>query len=100
MKTELILSVQPAVPMKGSNAGKPMFVINGKYWMKSEPKTSETHIITEEKKYPDDDVKYPGKTFTNAIGYSADTRMPIAAKIEMLTSHDVGYSQAIAILLK
>lgn len=94
MNKELINSVNPVVPSKGSNAGKQMFVINGKYWSKIEPKTTDTHVVLE-------DVEVEGKgTFTNVVGYSVDTRMPIADKIKTLTQHDASYSNAIAFLLK
>ena len=94
MKVELIQSVNPVVPSKGTNAGKQMFIINGKHWSKIEPKTTDTHIVLE-------DVEVEGKgTFTNVTGFSSDSRMSIDAKIKLLTSHDASYSQAIAHLLK
>lgn len=93
MNLELIKSINPVVPTKGSNTGKQMFVINGKYWSRSEPKVSDTHVVLE-------DVEVDGKTYTNVVGFSADTRMDIQSKIKTLTSHDADYSNAIALLLK
>lgn len=93
MILELIQSVNPVVPSKGSNAGKQMFVINGKHWAKVEPKPSDTHVCLE-------DVEVEGKPYTNVTGYSSDSRMSIGDKIKTLTSYDASYSQAIAHLLK
>ena len=93
MELELIKSVNPVIPNKGSNAGKQMFVINGKYWAKAEPSTADTHVCLEE-------VEVDGKTYTNVVGYSRDVRMDIQSKIGIVTQHDAAYSQAIAHLLK
>ncbi len=93
MKLELIQSVNPVIPSKGSNAGKQMFVINGKHWAKQEPKADDTHVCLE-------DVVVEDKTFTNVTGYSKDSRMSIADKIKVITSNDAGYALAIASLLK
>ncbi len=93
MQLELIQSVNPVIPSKGTNAGKQMFVINGKYWSKSEPSKTDTHVCLE-------DVDVEGTTYTNVVGFSQDSRMTIQDKIAILTQHDAGYSQAIAMLLK
>ena len=93
MNLELIQSVNPVIPKTGTNAGLQMFVINGKYWSRVEPSTSDTHVCLE-------DVDVSGKTYTNVVGYSRDTRCSIESKIKMITSHDAGYSVAIATLLK
>jgi hypothetical protein len=93
MKLELIQSVNPVVPSKGSNAGRQMFVINGKHWSRTEPSTTDTHVCLE-------DADVDGKTYTNVVGYSRDARMTIQAKIAMVTEHEAGYSMAIASLLK
>ena len=93
MTLELIQSVNPVVPTKGSNAGKQMFVINGKHWSKNEPKADDTHVCLEE-------VEVDKKKYINVTGFSKDSRMTIEAKIKMVTSHDEGYSMAIASLLK
>ena len=93
MKLELVQSVNPIVPSKGSNAGKSMYVINGTHWSRTEPKPTDTHVCLE-------DVDVDGKTFTNVTGFSADVRMTISDKIAILTKHDAAYSQAIALLLK
>lgn len=94
MKLELIASVNPIIPTKGTNAGKQMFVINGKHWSKVEPAQDDTHVCLE-------DVEVEGKgTYTNVTGFSKDKRMTIQDKITLLTSHDAGYSMAIATLLR
>jgi hypothetical protein len=93
MKLELIQSVNPVIPSKGSNAGKQMFIINGKHWSKTEPQSTDTHVCLE-------DVEVEGKTYTNVTGFSKDSRMSIQEKINLLTSNDAGYSMAIATLLK
>ena len=93
MNLELIRSVNPVVPSKGTNAGKQMYVINGIYWAKAEPKSQDTHVCLE-------DVDVDGKTYTNVVGYSQDIRMDLQSKIKIVTSNDAAYSQAIAFLLK
>lgn len=95
MKLELIQSVNPIIPTKGTNAGKQMFVINGKHWSKTEPARTDTHVCLE-----DTEPDANGKTYVNVIGFSQDSRMSINEKIALLTSVDAGYSQAIAMLLK
>ncbi len=93
MKLELIQSVNPVIPSKGSNAGKQMFIINGKHWSKVEPSASDTHVCLE-------DVTVDEKDYVNVTGFSKDSRMSIADKIKLVTSNDAGYSLAIATLLK
>ena len=93
MNKELIQSVTSAVPNKGSNAGKTMFVINAKYWYTLEPKANDTHVCLT-------DVVKDGKTYTNVSGYSRDTCMSIEDKFKMVTGYDASYSNALAILLK
>ena len=93
MKLELIQSVNPVIPSKGSNAGKQMFVINGKHWAKVEPKPQDTHVCLE-------DVTVDGKDYVNVVGYSQDVRMDLQSKIKIVTSNDAAYSTAIAMLLK
>jgi hypothetical protein len=93
MEKELISTCQPVVPSKGSNAGKQMYVINGKYWAKAQPTLADTHVVTEK-------VEVNGKEYTNVIGYSADIRMTIQDKIALVTKQDAGYSVAIATLLR
>lgn len=103
MQLELIQSVNPIIPSKGSNAGKQMFVINGKHWAKVEPKSTDTHVCLEEAEVTTPavgDTPATTKKYLNVTGYSTDTRMTIDAKIKTLTSYDPGYSQAIAFLLK
>lgn len=93
MQLELIQSVNPIIPSKGTNAGKQMFVINGKHWSKTEPAKTDTHVCLE-------DVEVDGKPYVNVVGFSQDSRMSIADKIKTLTQHDAAYSNAIALLLK
>jgi hypothetical protein len=93
MKLELIQSVNPVIPSKGTNAGKQMFVINNTHWSKVEPGKEDTHVCLEE-------VDVNGTMYTNVTGFSKDSRMSIADKIKVITSNDAGYSQAIAMLLK
>jgi hypothetical protein len=93
MKKELIVSVNPVIPNKGSNAGKQMFVINGIHWSRTEPKLNDTHVVTEE-------VTVEGVKYTNVVGFSSDVRMDIHSKIDILTKHDQGYAMAIATLLR
>lgn len=102
MNLELIQSVNPIIPSKGSNAGKQMFVINGKHWSKQEPKADDTHVCLEE--VPEKDkagkVIEGGRTFINVTGFSKDARMSIADKIKLVTGQEAGYATAIAMLLK
>jgi hypothetical protein len=93
MKLELIQSVNPVIPSKGTNAGKQMFVINGKHWSRTEPSQTDTHVCLE-------DVEVEGKPYVNVVGFSQDSRMSINDKIKVLTQHDAGYAMAIATLLK
>ncbi len=95
MKLELIQSVNSIIPAKGTNAGKQMFVINGKHWSKNEPTREDTHVCLE-----DTEPNETGAVYTNVVGFSKDSRMSINEKIALLTSVDAGYSQAIAMLLK
>jgi hypothetical protein len=94
MYLELIQSVNPIIPQKGSNAGKQMFVINGKHWHSIEPKAEDTHVCLQGVTLED------GREFVNVTGFSKDSRMSIADKIKLVTSNEAGYAQAIAFLLK
>jgi len=110
MNLELIQSVNPVVPSKGSNAGKQMFVINGKHWSKTEPAKDDTHVCLEDVEVvvtpaveatdTTPAVAAVTKTYTNVTGFSKDIRMSIAEKIKTVVGHPEGYSQAIAFLLK
>ena len=97
MNLELIKSVNPVVPSKGSNAGKSMFVINGQHWSKNEPQRSDTHVCLET---VEGEGEHEGKEFVNVIGFSQDSRMSITDKIKVVTDNDASYSMAIATLLK
>jgi hypothetical protein len=93
MELQLIKSVNPVVPTKGTNAGRTMYVINGKFWARAEPSAQDTHVVLE-------DVEVDGKTYTNVLGYSRDTRMDIQSKIKTIVEYDAAYSAAIATLLR
>lgn len=97
MQLELIQSVNPVTPNKGSNAGKPMFIINGKLWAKTEPAKDDTHVCTE---IVQGEGANAGKSFTNVIGYSKDIRMSVNDKIALVLAHPAEYSVAIGTLLK
>lgn len=94
MNKELIMAVQQLSPKKGSNAGKVMSLVNGKFWVHTAPTPQDTHIITEEATGKD------GKQYTNFVGYSADSRMVLADKKAFVTSEDASYSVALASLLR
>ena len=106
MYQELIKSVTTSVPSRGSNAGKTMYVINGKHWSKVEPTAADTHICLEEVTKPVTTVDASGNSvtvaqkYTNVVGFGQDRRMPMNDKIAIITSHDAGYSVAIASLLR
>jgi hypothetical protein len=92
MNLELIQSVNAIIPSKGTNAGKQMFVINGKYWSKTEPAKTDTHVCLE-------DVEVGENTYTNVVGFSQDSRMSINDKISLLKSNPE-IANAIATLLR
>lgn len=106
MLQELIQSVSTVIPAKGSNAGKTMYVINGKHWSKVEPTAADTHICLEEVTKPITTVDASGNSvtvaqkYTNVVGFSKDTRMSIQQKAAFVTSYDMGYSVALASLLR
>ena len=93
MNKELISTVQELTPKKGTNAGKKMYLVNGTHWVKSGPTNVDTHICTEE-------VTKDGKTYTNVVGFSTDTRMLVQDKLSIIISNPAEYSQALAHLLK
>ncbi len=95
MKQELIQSVNPVTPKTGSNAGKPMFIINGLYWARTQPTTNDTHLCLEEVI----DKLDPSKKYLNVIGYSQDIRMNLSSKIELLKANPE-IAGAIATLLR
>ena len=94
---ELIVSVQSLVPKKGTNASKPMWLVNGKYWVKTQPDARDTHIVTEE---VTKNINGVDRTFTNVVGYSTDVRMTIQDKFAMIKQEPPEYSQAFATLLR
>ena len=96
MKLELIVSCNPIVPTKGTNAGKTMFVINGKHWSKTEPSRADTHVCLE-----DTTPNADGVVYVNVVGFSQDTRMSIDQKLAKLAeAKDGAYAQAYAMLLR
>ncbi len=97
MKSEVIISVNPVIPSKGTDSGKQMYLINGTHWSKQKPEDTDTHVVLEEVQ---GEGEYEGKTFINVVGFSKDIRMSIADKIALIKEHDASYSTAIAMLLK
>lgn len=92
MNKELIQSVNPVIPTKGTNAGRQMYIINAKHWSRTEPKPNDTHVMLE-------DVQVGDKTYTNVVGFSTDTRMSINDKIELLAANPE-IAGAVATLLR
>lgn len=92
MNKELIEAVAAIVPSKGSNAGKQMYLINGKHWSKQEPSANDTHICLE-------DVIIDDKPYTNVVGFSNDNRMAVNDKISLLKANP-DIAMAIATLLR
>ena len=90
---ELIATCLPRVPAKGTNAGKQMYIVNGKHWSNVEPQVTDTHVCLQ-------DVVVSGVTYTNVVGFANDARMGIQDKIKLVTGNDAGYAMAIASLLK
>lgn len=102
MNKVLIESVNEIVPKSGSNAGRTMYVINGKLWSRVMPKDNDTHIITEEVEVDNADPAStePKRKFTNVVGFSNEIRMSVTDKIALIVKQDAGYSLAIASLLR
>lgn len=94
---ELIESVRPVVPKKGRNAGKQMFIINGKHFSNFEPKDSDIYVTLVE---VEGEGEHKGKTFINVSGFTNDARMELDDKIKVISKYDGVYAQAIAYLLK
>jgi len=94
LKTESIVTCVEVIPTKGSNAGRQMFVINGKHWSRHKPADTDNTVVLEF-------ATWDGGSGWNVIGFNQDARvMSIDAKIAKLTAHDAAYSQAIALLLR
>ena len=94
LKTESIVTCVEVIPTKGSNAGKQMFVINGKHWSRHKPADTDNTVVLEF-------ATWDGGSGWNVIGFNHDARvMSIDAKIAKLTAHDASFSQAIALLLR
>jgi hypothetical protein len=94
LKSESIVTCVEVIPTKGSNAGKQMFVINGKHWSRHKPADTDNTVVLEF-------ATWDGGSGWNVIGFNQDARvMSIDAKIAKLTAHDASYSQAIALLLR
>ena len=94
LKSESIVTCVEIIPTKGSNAGKQMFVINGKHWSRHKPADTDNTVVLEF-------ATWDGGSGWNVIGFNQDARvMSIDAKIAKLTAHDAAYSQAIALLLR
>lgn len=94
LKSESIVTCVEIIPTKGSNAGKQMFVINGKHWSRHKPADADNTVVLEF-------ATWDGGSGWNVIGFNHDARvMSIDSKIAKLTAHDASYSQAIALLLR
>ena len=94
LKSESIVTCVEVIPTKGSNAGKQMFVINGKHWSRHKPADTDNTVVLEF-------ATWDGGSGWNVIGFNHDARvMSIDAKIAKLTAHDASFSQAIALLLR
>ena len=94
MKTEPITTCVEIIPTKGSNAGRQMFVINGKHWSRHKPSDTDNTVVLEF-------ATWDGGSGWNVVGFNQDARaLTIDAKIAKLTAHDASYSQAIAMLLR
>lgn len=94
VRTESIATCVEIIPNKGSNAGKLMYVINGKHWSRHKPTDSDNTLVLEY-------AEWSTGSGWNVVGFNHDARtMSIDQKIAKLTSFDAAYSNAIALLLK
>ena len=93
-----IESVNEVTPSKGSNAGRKMYVINGEYWSRVEPRRDDVFVCIADVEATGSDGKK--HTYTNVVGFEGEERLTKSEKIEMLLSHDASYQQGIAMLLK
>lgn len=94
VRTETIATCVEIIPTKGANAGRLMYVINGKHWSRQKPSDSDNTVVLEY-------AEWTTGSGWNVVGFNHDARtMTIDQKIAKLTSFDASYSNAIALLLK
>jgi hypothetical protein len=94
LRSETIATCVEVIPSKGSNAGKLMYVINGKHWSRHKPADTDNTVVLEFS-------TWDGGSGWNVLGFNLDARtMTIDQKIAKVTSFDASYSNAIALLLK
>ena len=99
IKTEIIRTCVEIIPRSGSNAGKQMYLINGKHWSRHAPAETHNTIVLEYTEWTNADNTIGGGF--NVLGFNTDSRtLTIDEKIGKLTAHDAAYSQALAFLLK
>ena len=99
IKTEIIRTCVEIIPRSGSNAGKQMYLINGKHWSRHAPADTHNTIVLEYTEWTSADNTIGGGF--NVVGFNTDSRtLTIDEKIGKLTAHDAAYSQALAFLLK
>ena len=94
LRTESIMTCVEVIPNKGGNAGKLMYVINGKHWSRTKPAETDNVVVLE---YFVTDTA----SGWNVNGFNNDARtLSVDQKIAKLTSYDASYSNAIALLLR
>lgn len=99
IKTEIIRTCVEIIPRSGSNAGKQMYLINGKHWSRHAPADTHNTIVLEYAEWTNADNTIGGGF--NVVGFNTDSRtLTIDEKISKVTAHDAAYSQALALLLK
>jgi hypothetical protein len=94
LRTESIMTCVEVIPNKGGNAGKIMYVINGKHWSRTKPADTDNVVVLE---------YFVTETASgwNVNGFNNDARtLSVDQKIAKVTSHDAAYSNAIALLLR
>ena len=99
IKTEIIRTCVEIIPRSGTNAGKQMYLVNGKHWSRHAPSDTHNTIVLEYAEWTNADNTIGGGF--NVVGFNTDSRtLTIDEKIEKVTSKDAAYSQALALLLK
>jgi hypothetical protein len=100
LRTESIATCIAVIPTAGSNAGKQMYVINGKHWSRHEPLPTHNTVVLEYVTWKDKRTGLDAFGW-NVAGTNVDAfSLTIDQKIAKVVSHDASYSQAIALLLK
>ncbi len=98
-RTEIIRTCVEIIPRSGSNAGRQMYLINGKHWSRHAPAETHNTIVLEYSEWTNADSTV-GSGF-NVLGFNTDSRtLSIDEKILKVTAHDAAYSQALALLLR